>query len=90
MGRFSRVCMVIIIVLLTVIALRPIVSPQPTLAANHRYQYIVVTTPNASTVQIQPALDKYAAEGWELATAGYSETTHGVSDFTLIFRKEVR
>jgi len=82
--------MVIIIVLLAVIAMRPIVSPPPALAANHHYQYIVVTTPNAYAVQIQPALDKYSAEGWELATAGYSETTFGISDFTLIFRKETR
>jgi hypothetical protein len=90
MGQFSRVCMVIIIVLLTVIAVRPIVSPPPALAANHQYQYIVVSTPNAYDVQIQPALDKYAAEGWELATAGYSEATPGMAVFTLIIRKEAR
>lgn len=90
MNGFSKACLAIIILLLGIVALRPIVSPQPALAANHRYQYIVVTTPNASTLQIQTELDKRAAEGWELATAGWSQTTLGASDFTLIFRKEAR
>jgi Domain of unknown function (DUF4177) len=76
---------------LTVIALRPIFSPQPTIAASHRYEYLVVTTQNAYTVQIQPELDKHAAEGWELVTAGYYEMgTPGVSTCNLIFRREAR
>ncbi len=89
MNRFSKACLVIIILLLAVIALRPIVSPPPALAASH-YQYLVVTAQNASSMQIQQELDKHVAQGWELAAAGYSETTHGISDFTLIFRKEAR
>ena len=90
MNGFSKACLVIIILLLGIIAMRPIVNPQPALAANHHYQYMVVITPNASTLQIQPELDRRAAEGWELATAGWSQTNPGVSDFTLIFRKEAR
>jgi hypothetical protein len=84
---FSKTCLVTVVLLLAVIALRPIFSPQPALAASHHYQYLVVTTPNASTVQIQSELDKRAADGWEPASAGWSQTTIGNSDFTLIFRK---
>jgi hypothetical protein len=39
---------------------------------------------------IQQELDKRVAEGWELAASGYSEETHGLSGFALIFRKEAR
>ena len=88
MNGFSKACLVMIILLLGVTAMRPIVSPQPALAASHHYQYLVVTTLNASASQIQTELDKRAAEGWELDTAGWSQTTPGVSDLTLIFRKK--
>ena len=90
MNGFSKACLVIIILLLGIIAMRPIVNPQPARAANHHYQYLVFTTQNASGYQIQTELDKRAAEGWELDTAGWSQTTPGVSDLTLIFRKEAR
>ena len=90
MNRFSKTCVAILILSSAVFVLRPIVSLEPTVAASHRYQYLAVTTPNASTAQIQTALDQHAAEGWELATAGWSQTTSGISDFTLIFRKEAR
>jgi len=90
MNGFSKTCLVIIIVLLAVIAMRPVFNPQPALAASHHFQYLVVTTQNASTLQIQPELDKRSGEGWELATAGWSQSTLGNSDFTLIFRKETR
>jgi hypothetical protein len=85
MSRFSKISLMIIILLLAVIALRPILSPQPALAASH-YQYLVVTTGPASNA-IQEVLDKHVAEGWELAAPVYSEQVPG---FTLIFRKEAR
>ena len=85
MNRFSKACVVIVILLLAVIALRPTVSPQRALAASH-YQYLAVTTGPVST-EIQQALDKHVAEGWELAAPLYSEQVPG---FTLIFRKEAR
>jgi hypothetical protein len=83
MNPFYKACLVIIILLLAVIALRPIVSPKPALAASH-YHYLVVTTGQASG-EIQQELDKHVAEGWELAAPVYSEQVPG---FTLIFRKE--
>jgi hypothetical protein len=89
MNGFSKACLVIIVLLLAIIALHPMVKPQAALAANH-YQYLVVTTPNASSGLIQQELDKRVAEGWELAAAGYSEEPHGLSGFALIFRKETR
>jgi hypothetical protein len=89
MNRFSKACLVIIVLLLAIIALHPIVKPQATLAASH-YQYLVVTTPNATSMIIEQELDKRVAEGWELAAAGYSEESRGISGFALIFRKEAR
>jgi hypothetical protein len=85
MNRFSKASLVVIILLLAVIALRPFLSSQPALAASH-FQYLVVTTDPASNA-IQKVLDKYVAEGWELAAPVYSEQVPG---FTLIFRKEAR
>jgi hypothetical protein len=90
MNGFAKVCLVIIILLLAVIAIRPISGAQTAFAASEHYQYRVVAISNAFPAQIQPELDKNAAEGWELATGGYSETTHGVPGFTLIFSKRVR
>lgn len=93
MTKFSKVCLVIVISLLAVIAMRPIFSPQPTLAASHRYEYLVVTPQTwATSESIQSALDKHAAEGWELVTAGFYETgvSPGPAICTLIFRRETR
>jgi hypothetical protein len=39
MSRFSKVCLMVIAISLSIIALRPIVSPQPARAANH-YKYL--------------------------------------------------
>lgn len=85
MNGFSRVCLVIIILLLAVIALRPIVNPQPALAITH-YQYLYIITDWQPEV-LQAELDKRAAEGWELAAALQIEGRPTVS---LIFRREKR
>jgi hypothetical protein len=82
MDRFSEVCLLLIVVLLAVIAVRPTV-PQSTLAAVHG-QYLV-TQGNVDTIEIQKELDKRAAEGWELAAPIVSEGRPGV---IMIFRKE--
>ena len=82
MDRFFKASLVVIILLLAVIALRPFVSPQPALAGPH-FQYLVVTVgPNFADVQA--ALNKYSAQGWELDAPVYSAEVPG---FTLIFRK---
>ena len=52
-----------IVLLLAVIALRPIVFPQAVAAQQH-YKYVVVRT---NILEPQPTLDKYAADGWEFA-----------------------
>ncbi len=85
MSGFSKASLVIIIVLLVIIGLRPIFSPQPALAISH-YQYLVVTI-NPAPNAVQAELDKRVAEGWELATPLDSQQIPGV---TLIFRKEAR
>jgi hypothetical protein len=85
MDRFSKVSLVIIILLLAVIASRPIINPQSSLATTH-YQYLYVIT-NWQPEAIQAELDKRVAEGWELATPLYVEGRPSVS---LIFRREAR
>jgi hypothetical protein len=85
MNRFSKTCLLVITLLLAVIASRPIVSPQPVVAAAH-YQYLVVQTSWQSDA-IQAELDKRVVEGWELAAPVYFE---GQASVTLIFRKETR
>jgi hypothetical protein len=82
MNRFSKVALVVIVLLLTVIALRPFVSPQPALAAPH-FKYLVITA-GPGHDDVQAALNKYSAEGWELDAPVYSEQVPGL---TLIFRK---
>jgi hypothetical protein len=64
MDRFTKACLVLIIVLLAVIAVRPIVFPQAVAAQQH-YRYIAVRLLDLGT-STQPELDKYAADGWEL------------------------
>jgi hypothetical protein len=81
MDRFTKACLVLIILLLAVIAARPIVLPKPVNAANH-YKYLAVRV--ANVVQPQPELDKYAAEGWELTGSYMMDITNGA---VLIFRK---
>ena len=85
MNRFSKTSLLVITLLLAVIALRPVVSPQPVVAAAH-YQYLVVET-NLQSNEIQGELDKRVAEGWELAAPVYFD---GHPSITLIFRKEAR
>ena len=85
MNGFSKTCLVIIILLFALIALRPILDPQPAIAAT-RFQYLVVTSSPASGM-VQQELDKHAAEGWEFVAPVYSKQVPG---FTLIFRKEAR
>src|SRR5262245_64409272 len=62
MDRFAKTCLVLIVLLLTVIALRPFVFPQAVAAQQH-YKYVAV---RPSVLEPQPTLDKYAADGWEL------------------------
>jgi hypothetical protein len=85
MSRFSKSCLLVITLSLAVIALRPIVRPQPVRAEN-QYKYLVVRT-NWQPEAMQGELDKRAAEGWELAAPVYLE---GKPSVDLIFRKTAR
>jgi hypothetical protein len=85
MSRFSKVCLTVIAFSLAIIALRPIVSPQPARAANH-YKYLFERI-NSQPESIQDELNKRAAEGWEL-DASYNSVNGSSVD--LIFRQEAR
>jgi hypothetical protein len=67
MNWFTKTCLVSIVLLLAVIAFRPMIFPQGVEAA-HRYKYVAIRTYN---VIPQAELDKYATDGWEL-TGAYS------------------
>jgi len=73
MDRVLKTCLVLIVLFLAVIALRLIVSPQ-SVHAQAQYKYLAVRAygENASPGnRIQDVLDKYAADGWELAAPIY-------------------
>jgi len=78
MDWFTKTCLILIIALLALIAFRPMIFPQGVEAA-HKYKYLAVF-PGI----VQPALDKYAADGWELAAAYMQDIINGP---VLIFRK---
>lgn len=80
MDRFTKTCLVLIVLLLAVIAFRPMTFPQEVEAA-HRYKYVAVQT---NSVEPQADLDKYAANGWELTGAYLIDFNNGA---VLIFRK---
>jgi hypothetical protein len=83
MNRFSKACLLVITLSLSVIALRPIVIPQPALAASPHYQYVVIAV-SATDFEMQKELDKHASERWELVSPLYTDRVY------LIFRKEAR
>jgi len=85
MNRFSKICLLFIALSLGIIALRPVVWPQPARAANH-FKYLLVTT-NWQAETIQAELDKRASEGWELASS-YSSGQGATVD--LVFRQDAR
>jgi hypothetical protein len=81
MDRFLRACLLTIILLLALDALRPVLTP-PTVHAVSQYKYLTVQT-NNTFQDMQELLDKYANDGWELAEAYNSERFGNV----LILRK---
>ncbi len=92
MDRFFKTCLVLIVLLLAVIALRLIVSPQ-SVHAQGQHKYVAVKAYGGNPSQansIQAVLDKYAADGWELAAPIYvpADTNADVGTaMYLIFRK---
>jgi hypothetical protein len=80
MDRFSKACLLICVLLLAVIAIRPIVTPPSAHAAN-QYKYLVVMVQE----NIQKIMDTQANDGWEFV----SPIDSGKSDQPLlVFRKE--
>lgn len=83
MDRFTKACLVLIVLFLAVIALRPLFFPQAVAAQQH-YKYVAVRP--LDWQRPQPELDKYAADGWELAGTYVASTNNG-NQAILIFRK---
>ena len=90
--RFTRACLLTIVLLLAVIAFRPFLQPDHAHAAQgSQYKVIPINIFGAtlSGVETEQALKKYAADGWELTAApfwinpGHPEQGRGL----LIFRK---
>jgi len=69
MDRFFKTCLVLIVLLLAVIALRLIMFPQSVHAQANKYVAVKAYggSPGPGLNGIQAVLDKYAADGWELA-----------------------
>jgi hypothetical protein len=67
MDRFLKTCLVLIVLLLSVIAVR-VISPNPVQAQGQR-KYVAVLYYSGDGTQghsMQGTLDQYAADGWEL------------------------
>jgi|HubBroStandDraft_6_1064221.scaffolds.fasta_scaffold492477_1 hypothetical protein len=77
MDGFSKICLLLIVVLLAVISLRSLLAPQSAEAA-HRYKYTVATVLCQGCTP-QTLLDKYSKDGWEFVAA--------MTDGQFIFRK---
>jgi hypothetical protein len=84
MDRFSKTCLLVCVLLLAVIALRPIVTPPPAHAAN-QYKYLVTLTQTPYPDAIEKELNTQANDGWEFVSPIVSQN---VSQPTLVFRKE--
>jgi hypothetical protein len=84
MDRFSKICLIICVLLLGVIALRPIVTPPPAHAAN-QYKYLVVLAQGAYSLAIQKDVDRQANDGWEFVSP---IVTGNSNQPLLVFRKE--
>lgn len=69
MDRFSKTCLFLVVVLLAIIALRPVLLPPPAQAAPVHKYIAVHTGTDGNSPTIQTSLDKYAADGWELVAA---------------------
>jgi hypothetical protein len=64
---YTKAVLTVIALLLTVIALRPVLIPRPVhAAAGHTY---MVDSAMDTSYRVQTMLDKYSAEGWEVVTA---------------------
>jgi len=86
--KFHKACLMIIVLLLAVIALRPVINPTPALAKN-QYQYAVIAM-NAAMNRLGPVqteLDKRTTDGWELVQFSTGEQTTATT-FYLVFRKQ--
>jgi hypothetical protein len=84
MDRFSKTYLLVCVLLLAVIAFRPIVTPPSAHAAN-QYEYSVVMTRAAGSDTVQKDIDKQANDGWEFVS---SIVTTNPYQPLLVFRKE--
>ena len=72
MDRFSKTCLCLIVLLLTVIVLRPYFAPQPVhAAAQHKYMVTDVhdshiPPTDSDTKFFEKEINSAAADGWEL------------------------
>jgi hypothetical protein len=69
MDRFSKTYLALIVVLLSIIVLRPILAP-PSAAAAHRYKYTVACGGcETARPSIDGTLNFYVSQGWEFVAA---------------------
>jgi hypothetical protein len=89
MNKFQRTALIAIILLLAVIALRPVFSQSPVGTAAARYEYLVVST---SVGDLQANLTGFAKDGWEPVLVASSEgNPPGVTTVTaLVLRRPMK
>jgi hypothetical protein len=89
MNKFQRTALFAIILLLAVIALRPVFDQSPVGTAAARYEYLVV---NTSVGGLQATLAEHAKDGWEPVLIASSEgNPPGVTSVTaMILRRPMK
>jgi hypothetical protein len=83
MDRFSKACLLVCVLLLAVIAFRPVVAPPSAHAAN-QYKYLVVLSNGPD--MMQKDIDRQANDGWEFVSPIAIERQGNQP--LLVFRKE--
>jgi hypothetical protein len=83
--RFSRACLLAIVLLLAVIALRPWFEVRHARAAEHS-QYMVIQAYPSNLKYYNETMKKYTDDGWEFVAAP-AYARNGEPDGLLIFRK---
>jgi len=66
MDRFSRICLASIVLLLSVIAFRPVLSPPPVHASPRFTEYDVFVADQTQVDSIAKVLKKGSGAGWEV------------------------
>ena len=68
MDRFAKICLVLIVLLLSVVALRPILTPAPVHASARYVEYDAYVIDQTQVNTLTKTLSKATLEGWDVVS----------------------